>query len=75
MSTRGDVLPAALVAKAREEEVKVMEDWGVWDVIPKDEAWRLTGKPPLKGRWVDCNKGDKGAHDVRCRWVAKEVAY
>jgi len=24
---------------------------------------------------VDCNQGDRGQYDVRCRWVAKEVAY
>ena len=44
-------------------------------MITRDEAWELTGKNPLKGRWVDCNKGDRGQYDVRCRWVAKEVAY
>ena len=26
----GDVLPPALVAKAREEEVSMMEEWEVW---------------------------------------------
>eukprot|EP00969_Alexandrium_andersonii_P111248 4912077-Alexandrium_andersonii.AAC.1 len=51
-----------------------MEDWGAWDVIPIREAYRLTGKRPLKWRWVDCNKGDRGQYDIRCRWVAKEVA-
>ena len=71
----GDALPPDLVAKAREEEVSMMEAWDVWEVVPNEEAWRLTGKKPLKGRWVDCNKGDRGTYDVRCRWVAKEVAY
>ena len=71
----GDVLPAELVRRAREEEVSMMEDWDVWDVTPMAEARRLTGKAPLKGRWVDCNKGDRGQYDVRCRWVAKDIAY
>ena len=71
----GEALPPALVAKAREEEVSMMEAWDVWDVITKEEAWGLTGKSPLKGRWVDCNKGDRDDYDVRCRWVAKEVAH
>ena len=54
----------------------MMEQWEVWDEITVEEAWRLTGKRPLKGRfWVDCNKGDKDKIGVRCRWVAEEVAY
>ena len=30
----GEVLPAHLVAAARSEEIKFMEDWEVWDVVP-----------------------------------------
>eukprot|EP00969_Alexandrium_andersonii_P111146 4906850-Alexandrium_andersonii.AAC.1 len=44
----GDELPARLVRKAREEEVAVMEDWGVWEVITRKEAHRLTGKAPSR---------------------------
>ena len=53
-----------------------MENWrgGVWGVVDRQDAFTATGKPPLKGRWVDCNKGDKESVDVRSRWVAKEVA-
>ena len=32
----GDALPPALVSKAREEEVSMMEDWEVWDVITEE---------------------------------------
>ena len=67
-------MPAELVAKARAEEVAMMDSWKVWDVIATDEAWEFTGKRPLKGRWVDCHTGDRGTYEVRCRWVAKEVA-
>ena len=35
----------------------------------------MAGKRHRQGRWVDCNKGDAAKPDVRCRWVAKEVAY
>eukprot|EP00969_Alexandrium_andersonii_P328328 14508150-Alexandrium_andersonii.AAC.1 len=51
-----------------------MEGRGVWDVVSIGEAYRLAGKRPLMGRWVDCNKGGRGQCDVRCRWVATEAA-
>ena len=49
-----------------------MNSWQVWDVVPVAECKRRTGKAPLKGRWVDVNKGDMRRPIVRCRWVAKE---
>ena len=54
----GDLLPAGLVATAREEEVSVMEDWQVWEEVPISQSFKATGKKPLGGRWVDCNTGD-----------------
>eukprot|EP00974_Lingulodinium_polyedra_P100468 9731731-Lingulodinium_polyedra.AAC.1 len=34
-----------------------MEDWAVWGVVDQKESFAVAGEPPLKGRWVDCNKG------------------
>ena len=51
-----------------------MDLWHVWDVTRTSECWQKTGKPPLGGRWVDTNKGDDKEPDVRCRWVAKDIA-
>ena len=65
-------LPAALTNAARQEELSFMNSWKVWDVVPISECKRRTGKAPLKGRWVDVNKGDMRRPIVRCRWVAKE---
>ena len=48
--------------------------WDVWDVVPVAEAWRVTGRKPLGGRWVCSNKGDRRRPDVRARWCAKDVA-
>ena len=48
--------------------------WDVWDVVPVAEAWRVTGRKPIGGRWVCTNKGDRQSPDVRARWCAKEVA-
>ena len=52
-----------------------MEDWGVWEVVPVERCWRVTGKGPLGGRWVDVNKGDTQRPNVRCRYVAKDIAF
>ena len=51
-----------------------MQDWGVWKEVTLAECWAKTGKKPLGGRWVDVNKGDASSPDVRCRWVAKDIA-
>ena len=52
-----------------------MESWRVWDEVPLQQCWGVTGKAPLGGRWVDSNKGDRTAHDIRSRWVAKDIAF
>jgi hypothetical protein len=67
-------LPADLTAASRAEEIAFMKEWHVWDVVPISESWRLTGKAPLQGKWVDVNKGDFARPVVRSRYVAKEFA-
>ena len=37
-----------------------------------DECLRVTGKPPIKVRWVDTNKGDGERSNYRSRLVAME---
>ena len=71
----GEALPMAMVKAARKEELTFMEDWRVWDVVPVSWCWQATGKGPLGGRWVDINKGDSERPNVRCRYVAKDIAY
>jgi hypothetical protein len=71
----GELLPPDLVLKARKEEIDFMLEWRVWDEVPVSRSWQVTGKGPLGGRWVDVNKGDTATPNVRCRYVAKEIAY
>ena len=71
----GDVLPMKLVEAARKEELEFMDDWHVWDVVPTALCWQKTNKGPLGGRWVDTNKGDTKKPNIRCRYVAKDIAY
>ena len=71
----GEPLPSALARAARREELDFMIGWGVWDEVPVEECRRVTNKNPLGGKWVDVNKGDAAAPLVRCRYVAKEIAF
>ena len=45
---------------------------GVWELRPIAECIEVTGKKPVKVRWVDVNKGDDGSPNGRCRIVAKD---
>ena len=47
------------------EYYKKME---VFDKVPIEECLQHTGKPPLKARWIDTDKGTR----YRSRWVAKQ---
>ena len=44
---------------------------GVWEVRPVPECVEMTGKKPVKVRWVDVTKGDDESSNVRCRIVAE----
>ena len=56
----GEALPPALVAKAREEEIQMMESWDVWEVITKEKAWDITGKAPFEGAVGRLQQGRPG---------------
>ena len=51
-----------------------MVAWKVWEEVPIEICWKATNKNPLGGRWVDVNKGGSSSPNVRCRYVAKELA-
>ena len=68
----GKELKPDLVRAACEEELKVVDEMGVWELRPIAECIEVTGKKPVKVRWVDVNKGDDDTPNVRCRIVAKD---
>ena len=68
----GKELLPELVQAARQEELKVVDEMGVWEVRPLSECLEVTGKKPTKVRWVDVNKGDTDSPNVRSRIVAKD---
>ena len=61
----GEVLPPRLVEEARREEITFMENWEVWEDVSTDECMARTGKRPIRGRWVDINKGDPTSLNIR----------
>ena len=52
----GKELKPDLVRAAREEELKVVDEMGVWELRPVAECIEVMGKKPVKVRWVDVNK-------------------
>ena len=42
----GEPLPANLARAARAEEIAFMLDWRVWDEVPVEECYQVTGKKP-----------------------------
>ena len=49
----GKELRPDLIRAAREEELKVVDKMGVWELLPISECIEVTGKKPVKLRCVD----------------------
>jgi hypothetical protein len=52
----GKELKPSLVRAAREEELKVVDEMGVWEIRTIAGCLEVTGKKPVKVRCVDVNK-------------------
>ena len=50
-----------------------MLDWGIGELVPTAKAWEKEGRGPIRGKWVDRNKGDAQHPLVRSRYVACEI--
>ena len=69
----GKVLEYAEVIKARLNEIEALKKMGVWEVVPLSQCISRTSRRPIKGRWVDINKGDDIEKNYRSRYVAREL--
>ena len=69
----GQPLDPELCRIARKAELDYFRSKGVWSLRPIQEAWRLTGRPPISVRWVEVNKGDDENPKYRSRLVAREI--
>ena len=68
----GKALPTHLVKKARAEEVAFFRSKPVYQKVPRAQCFARTGKPPIRVKWVDVNKGDEVQPEIRSRLVAME---
>ena len=68
----GHKLDKDLVRAARAEEVRFLREPKIYEKVPIAQAWSVTGKQPIGGRWVDHDKGSHAAPEVRSRYVAKD---
>ena len=72
--TSADILGPELVREARALEVEYLTRIKVYDVISRTEMKKSGRGKLIKGRWLDVNKGDSAAPDIRGRYVGKEFA-
>ena len=70
----GKELKADPVEAARAEEIATVKKMNVWVKVDRDQCMRETGRPPIKLRWVDVNKGDNMKPNYRSRIVAKGIS-
>ena len=63
------------VLEARMDEIRALQDMGVWEVVPLSQCISKTGKRRIRGRWVDVNKGDDQNENYRSRYVAMEIKH
>ena len=68
----GKALLPRLVAEARADEIRGVVSHNVWTKCSVSECRDKTGRPPVKGRWVDINKGDDHNPNYRSRYVGRE---
>lgn len=71
-SRTGQILDPKLVETAREEELKFMEGFGIFEETSVEECRRETGRMPVDTKWVDVNKGSEAEPVVRSRLVARD---
>ena len=72
-SLTGQPLQADMVRAARKKELEYFAAKRVWRKVPRSDALRLQGKPPITVKWIDVNKGDDECPNYRSRLVAREV--
>eukprot|EP00435_Cladocopium_sp_Y103_P011546 s12_g3.t1 len=69
----GGVLPKEEVEKARSVEMQYLHKQEVYLPVPIEQCFQETGKPPIKARWLDTNKGDPSRPSFPSRLVVKDI--
>ena len=73
MMSKGDGSPPADVYSARLRELSYLQQRQVYSYSTVEEAKKVTGRRPLRLKWIDTNKGGDGALQIRSRLVCTEV--
>ena len=69
----GGYLEASKVLQARKEEMAYVYKYNIYEKVDREDCKAKTGKPPIRVRWVDTNKGfGTDAENYRSRLVAME---
>lgn len=66
-------LDTAATHLAMAEELKCIEELGLWCPVPPDHFMQRLGTPPIPTRWELCKKGDDERPDIRARLVVQET--
>ena len=66
-------LSAPLGKAARKKELEYFESKRVWRKVSSQEAWKVSGRPPITVWWVDVNKGGDQHPGMRLRLVARQI--
>eukprot|EP00971_Amphidinium_carterae_P351355 6492072-Amphidinium_carterae.1 len=69
----GIPLPHEDVLRSRADELDDYHKMDVFEECDDEECYEMTGKPPIKSRWKDINKGDSKRMSVRSRLIAQQV--
>ena len=69
----GQPLNPDLCRIARKKELDYFHSKGVWSMRSVQEAWKLTGRPPISVRWVEVSKGDDDNPNYCSRLFAREI--
>jgi hypothetical protein len=70
----GEQLERKLADTARGEEMTEVRKHKLYKKVPISKCYEVTGKAPVKTKWIDINKGDRARPEYRSRLVAMEIA-
>ena len=59
------------VERAMIAEIEYFKSMGVYEKVPIEECWSVTGSDPVSTRWVDIDKGDTLSPNYTSRLVVR----
>ena len=59
------------VERAMIAEIEYFKSMGVYEKVPIEECWSVTGSDPVSTRWMDINKGDTLSSNYRSCLVVR----